>query len=554
MQRIHERSPRPADLKPQNYKTTPYGHAPTIRTDYKRLLSSGFGGKFLPLLALPLLREDRLLRSTFRFGFEMNETASMLMNPVRIAVHAWLVPKLAFERFQDLGHLNRSYLKQPEIDSSVTDWFTMIDPYDGGSEISPILKTLGMHVATGSNCNSDYIEAYNAIWNYIAVETSPSLTKRAATALDLAPAFWKHNMMRHVKPTFDQALLHGEVPLNVVAAEMPVHGLYVNASAASSIGDNPYRDQEGDVASGLPTGTYWAPVVNARGSSKSEGFGPIYAELQENGITVSLANLELAKRTAAFARARQAYQGLDDDQVIDILMSGVRMPEEGMKHPILLGTQETVFGMSQRYATDAGNLEKSVTRGQTMVDLTVGTPQINTGGVVMFVAEILPEQLFERQEDPALMLSDQALLPDRLRDELDLEPVEVVKNGEVDVDHTDPTGVFGYAPLNHRWQRDIPNIGGRYHRPDADAPWSEDRNRIWAVETVDPVLGDDFYLASNIHHEVFADTLTDPFELTANGVARIEGLTFFGPALRESDGDYEAVAGKADFSRIDLAE
>lgn len=538
----------PAQTTPDNYRTTPQQYAPTVRTDFKRVLTTGFGGKFLPVAAIPLLREDRLQASTFRFGFQMAETAQMLMNPVRVAVHAWFVPKLAFERYGDRGILNRSYLKQAEKDGEVVPWFQPVDYWQAANTPHPVYRAMGLHAPAGEQVNSDYVEAYNAIWNYVAEQASPSIAKRGATDPSLAPAFWAHSAMRHVKPTFDQALIWGEAPVNITSQQMAVKGLLVETNAGHQTGEqfNP------DGTSFTPPQGGWAvSALNSGAATKESGWIAPWVELEENGVTISLANIDLARKTAAFARARQAYQGLGDEQLIDLLMAGVRVPDEGMRHPLLLGRRETIFGMSQRYATDSPNLEKSVTTGQTVLDMTVVVPQQDTSGVVMFVAEILPEQLYERQADRYLLETDQANLPDRLRDELDVEPVEVVLNGHIDTDHSAPTATFGYAPLNHSWQREAPNLGGLYHRPDASAPWDENRNRIWAVETVDPVLGDDFYLSSNIHHQVFQDMDTDPFEIALNGVARIEGLTMFGPALRESYGDYDAIMAHADMSRLD---
>lgn len=552
MQRLHETTALPGQPLTQNVKTNAHPHSLTMRTDFKRVLTTGFAGKFLPVFAIPLLREDRMQMTTFRLGLEMAETAAMLANPVRVAARLWFCPKLAFERYDDLGQLNRSYLGRNEADGSPLPWFQTVTIDDGAGTdptFEEVAQTMGLHTIPGSTVNADYFEAYNAIWNYMAAQVSPSLTPRTEHDMSLAPAFWQHSVLRHVKPTFDQALIHGEVPLNVVESQLQVTGIGVRTTDAPG-NEGTWKDSTGSVTD--DAFNLASDVGRIRGNTTT-GLPEIFAELQQDGITVSLANLDLARKTSAFARARQAYQGLGDDEIIDLLMQGVRIPDEGLKQPMLIGEANTVFGMSQRYATDSGNLEKSVTRGQTVVDLRGGVPRTNTGGIVMCTVEIVPEQMYERRADQYLHCYTVANLPDRMRDELDVEPVEIVTNAQIDVDHTTPSGVFGYAPLNHKWIRDTPNIGGLYHRPRADQAWNEYRNRVWAVEQIDPTLGDDFYLASNIHHQVFEDALTDPFEITAVGLARIEGLTYFGPALRESTGDYDAVYEKADTSRITLA-
>lgn len=546
----------PIQGRDQNVKTAPQQYARTLRSDFKRVLTTGFGGQFMPVMAVPLLREDRMLSTTYRFALEMAETSQMLLNPVRINVSMWFVPKLAFARFLDLGHLNRSYMQKQEVDASTTEWFDMID-LDDGAGVAPVtepfFKMMGMHTAPGVQVNSDYLEAYNAIWNYVAAQTSPSLTARIPLDTTIAPAFWDHTSLKHVKPTFDQALIHGEFTGEIEAAQLPVTGIglegIATAAAETNVrySDGTTQNITGWKSDSAPGGGNEEKVYIEEGAT---GYPAIFAEMAAAGVTVSLANMELAKKTAAFARARQQYQGLNDDDVIDLLMAGVRLPEEGLQQPILLGEGHTIYGMSQRFATDAANLDKSVTEGRSMIDINVQVPQVNTGGIVMGIVQILPEQLYERQEDQYLVRSLPTELPDRLSDELDLEPVETVTNKQIDTDHTVPAGTFGYAPLNHRWQRDVPNIGGLFYRPRADEAWNENRDRIWAVETIDPTLGDDFYLASNIHHQVFADGATDPFEVSVNGLAKIEGLTFFGPGLRESEGDFDKIAALVDDTKI----
>lgn len=549
MQKIAQKQIMPRDLNPENVRTSALKHPRTLRQDHIRAMTTGFGGKFLPVFVVPLLREDRMLGTTFRFGIQMAETADMLMNPVRVKATVWVVPKLAFERFKDLGHLNRSYAGEKEIDDSVTPWFNFSSPDDGGAPTrvtKEFYKTLGMHNLLGQPVNSDYLEAYNCIWNYVATQTSTDLTPRTATDDTLAPAFWMHSAMKHVKPKFDEALIHGEVPLTVSSAQLPVTGLGFSADPTQSNQTVTATGGVDDIGQ-YSYGSGGIPNIKMAGARAPE----VFAELQDNGITVSLANIELAKKTAAFARIMTDYQGIDEDFVIDALMSGIRMPEEGMKRPQLLGETETTIGMSQRYATDSGNLDKSVTNGQTFLDVRAMVPQLNTGGIVMGIVEILPEQIYERRMDMYAHAYTVESLPERIRDELDAEPVDVVHNMVVDTDHAQPNDVFGYEPLNAKWQRNLVTLGGLYYRPDGDAAWNENRNRVWASENEDPVLGDDYYLATNLHHEVFADAQTDPFEVSVVGMAQIEGNTYFGPGLREARGEYDKVAAKADYTRID---
>ena len=74
--------------------------------------------------------------------------------------------------------------------------------------------------------------------------------------------------------------------------------------------------------------------------------------------------------------------------------------------------------------------------------------------------------------------------------------------------------------------------------------------RLYAVENVNPVLSEDFYIVTDIHQKVFMDTEGDPFELTGEGVAVLNGLTQFGGLLVEATDNYDKVAERAPTDQI----
>jgi len=177
-------------------------------------------------------------------------------------------------------------------------------------------------------------------------------------------------------------------------------------------------------------------------------------------------------------------------------------------------------------------------------------PRLNTGGVVMVMLEAIPEQLFERQRDPFFHSSDVDTWPEALRDTLDPEKVDIVLNAEVDTDHATPNGTFGYAPMNWKWNAFGPRVGGKFYRPSTNTTTDQDRQRLWAVETVNPALSEDFYLVKSIHTKPFLDTASDPFEATVVGNAVLDGNTQFGGMLVEATDNYDKVAAKAPTERI----
>lgn len=541
-------------------KTDPIPVLRSRRGQDFRGITSMYPGKMVPLVAFPLLREEQLNRTRFRFSFEMAETAELLMNAVSVRVLAYLVPNTAFDRFDGMDQLNRSYMKKPRTEDVGETTIPFFETVAFAKATNEVLVHLGLHAKEGDLVNSAYNESYNEIWNFRAKNRSPDITLRGKLDMPLAKAFWNHQTWANVVPDFDQAVIDGEVALNVVQGQLPVTGLVsTSTTGAAATGTNTHFDAKG----ALPSGA-WLHVSGEGIANKQIGMRypsaavpgaanlpMVFAELAENGITVSLSNIEVARKTQAFAALRKQYTGHSDDYIIDMLMQGITVPEQAWREPMLLADNSTIFGQAKRFSSSADDLTAAVANGATFIDIGISTPRCPMGGVVMIVCEIMPEQLFERQQDPYLYTTDQDTLPDFLRDTLDPEKVEVVQNKYVDTQHATPTGTFGYAPLNHKWLRRGPMIGGKFYRPDTDGPVDEVRQRIWAVETLNPTLSEDFYLCTTMNQKPFVVTNQPPFECVTRGLGTIEGNTVFGPLLIEASDDYDQVMEEVPFDRID---
>jgi hypothetical protein len=555
--------------------STPITVQRSTRRDRGRVLTSADAGKILPLKYIPMLREDAVKRGRVRVNIEMMETAELLMNGIMVNVMAHYVPMLAFERFNgSMEELNRSYKGETGIGGSVVPYFeknkvyrpsldavnTLSDPstvdtinIHSTAQNKQFYQTMGIHFQ-GSDFNTTIVEAYNAIVNHRRKARSASLPLRNAYDHTLAEAFWALDN-NHIVPDFDQKLIDGEVPLSDLRFKAPlVSRHYGEVSATDTNGSG-----TADSTFYVPGSTYLEPLdFSAQGDDPEWVWAHLWSELNPDwGTTdasakITLADIDLAKKTQAFAKLRSMYDGIDDDHIVDMLMEGIRVPEETMKQPIMLSRQSTMIGYNQRFATDAANLDTSVTNGYASVDLNIRTPQMNTGGVIMITAEIVPEQMWERKKDYFLYETNPDNLPNYLRDYLDPEQVSIVKNDHLDVNHSTPDGTFGYAPLNHEWMRDMVNVGGKYYRP-ADDAFDEDRAKIWTVETTDPTLSSDFYLVDSLHKKVFSDQVADAFEITCISDVEITGNTVFGERLLEADAtsDYDQITTLVDSTRID---
>lgn len=512
--------------------TTPIAVVRSRRAHIIRGLTSLPAGKVVPIHVIPLLREDKLDRCSFRLSFEMMETVEVLMNAVNVNVKAYLVSHVAHSRFSGMDELNRSFSGVANQDGGqVTPYFnTGVGEAVG---VNKIHEYMGKHVKTGTTYNTTYVEDYNIIWNFRAKNRSPDIQLRSPLDVSLAPAFWQHEQFSEIVPDFDQAIIDGEIPLNVVNGKLAVKqepNLPLKISYPHTTPT--VVNQTVEIHTDRKLGIGQNAPASAQGIRLADPSN-LFAELNSQGITVSLSNIELARKTQAFARLRQQFQGHSDEYIIDMLMDGLTIPEQAFMQPILLAEKSTVFGMSKRYASDAENLTESVVNGLTFIDMTIRCPQVPMGGVIMITAEITPEQLFERQKDPFLHLTSPEDMPHYLEDTLDPEKVQAVRNDYVDVAHDTPAGTFGYAPLNHQWNHNTPGIGGKFFRPTVNTSFDEARQRIWAVETVNPVLSADFYLCNNMHTKPFVVTNQDPFEVVIRGEGVISGNTVFGARLVE---------------------
>ena len=542
----------------------PVSFSRTRRMSKGRVLTSGDAGKILPIKADPILREEGF-SGNVSVSVEMMETSEKPVNAIVAKAMTYFVPYLAFDQFNgSIEELNRSYSKENGIAGSQVDFFEKNKYYNGSSVVTDstptdmdtgdngraeFYGTMGIHHGA-ADMNNAYVQAYNAIVNHRRKARSTSLATRNEFEHDLAEAFWPNEGNSHIMADFDQKLIDGEVALNGLTFKAPVNSRYFNQSSQSTRFDGANSGGASESGGSFNVADVAAPTHDA--TNQAFIWTNVWAELTQGGeATMSLADIEQARKTAAFAKLRAAYDGIDDEFIIDLLMQGITVPTEMMKQPMLLGQQTGMFAFAQRYATDSGNLDDTATNGFVQLGYRVRAPRTSVGGIVMTTLEIAPEQLWERKKDYFLYTTDPDNLPNALRDSLDPEKVSVVKKNHLDVNHSTPDATLGYAPLNHEFNRDDIRVGGKFYRPSNDA-YTEVRSRIWTNETSDPSLSTDFYLCTNLHKKIFADQVSDSFEITAVSDLTVDTNVVFGDRLIEADAtsDYETITNLVDAQRI----
>lgn len=518
--------------------TQPISTTRSTRQDVGRGVTTGKAGKDIPVRFIPVLREEAA-RGSVMVSLELAETVRPLINAVWGTAEVWYVPYPAFPRYAGIDDFNRSYTKQPDPKTGQVEPFIVAQAYSA----NPIWTKMGVHMPAGAQVNVAPIEAYNVIQNHKRNVRSPNLPERTWYQNDLAPCFWMRNKFAAVVPNYDRSALDALVPVNA-GSTAHVKGIGLQAQSSATTGTMRESAPVGGVLSSAVTGwkdagaTATMNAGDARFMIRQDPLNTsnplITVDLAGAQMNIPLANIDLARKTAAFEALRKRYEGHDDEYIIELLMEGIRVPEYLERQPMLLASKATQFSFGTRFATDGANLDQSVTNGMAQLSLSYALPRMNTGGIIMVIANCVPDQLFERRRDPFLSITDQDMWPKYERDTLDLDKVDQVLNVDVDTSHATPAGIFGYEPMNEKWRnRDFVRLGGDLYRPSSATTWSEDRAVLWVTEPVNPTITTDWYLATNVNADPFADRVKDHLTLTTIHQTSLDTSTVFGPPLLE---------------------
>lgn len=497
-------------------------------------------GRMMPIAAYNVLREDSS-QGRVPVAVEMRETEELLVNKVWLRLTSAFIPHSALPRFEkNPTFVQKAYQGEPPMDGKTVIPYIQTHAF-GTAGANAVYKALGLYAQPTEQVNTSYLESYNEFVNFVAMNRSKSLDQREPLDGSLAPAFWGPNNMSEIVPTFDSGLIAGEVPLSVVEARMPVSGIGFNQGGMTSI-SNAVRETGGvDVTypqgvNASSSGQVWLKANPGGANAVPE----VFAQLQENGITVSLANLEQARRLVSWAKLRERYEGHSDEWIIDTLMQGFHVEGLDWMQPVILDTQMVQFKQGLRYASNAPDLNEKATNGMAAGSVSVALPPNMYGGVIMIFAEVIPEQLFERQPDPWFTAKSVDDLPNYYKDVNNPMPVEQVLNGEVDSSHSAPTGLFGWARRNWRWLKWPVRLGGDLYVHTASTATTEARKVVWPTDVANPTLSEEFYISTTLGDQPFMDKTRDQFVCSFNGQVTITGLTLIG-SVHESEANYDIV-------------
>jgi hypothetical protein len=545
--------------------TAPIEFGRSIRPDYTSLITSAKAGVVAPILMIPHHRGDS---ASGRINVRMNlaEMPAPLENAVIARVQAWFVPRPSLPQFTGLDEYTHSFhgTDISQLGAAARTPPALFNTVGTGAiaaaQSSEFFTVLGLHLVASTAINTDYIDAYNLVQNFRLAAHSSKMTRydyyseNATTSLELKPAFWPRNRMHNIVPDYEQALVKGSLDLDVAVGKVPVTGIGTTGTTFPDSSATSY-ETSGTASVSYTSAQIIDGAVNGRLTVEEDpdnsGFPGIFAELADNTVTVSLMDIDKARTTNAFARRVAQMEGSNfsgfnnDDVLMAELMQGFTVPNELLNRPWLIDSQTVVFGMNERHATDAANLDDSVVTGQAQVSIAYNVPTANYGGIGMVTVEVMPERLYERQSDEYLYCTTVDDLPNAMRDSLRTEPVDIVLNRRVDAAHTTPAGTFGYEPMNAKWRRERTIMGGEFRQTTPGTPVTTARTQIWQADYVDPAFTSDHWLCPHpFPQNVFSVPANDIVNIAATADLTFVGHTVFGDDLVEDNGEFLAVTAE----------
>jgi len=542
--------------------TQPVAYDMTRRPDNVSVLTTTKAGVVCPVTYAPLLRGDSA-SGQVQMNLQLAEMPRPINNAVLGRAQAWFVPRPALPYFTGVEDYVRAYegkaatrLKNSAV-AAVDLFETRANNTVDDADIYRKMGFVNTNNTTLSNV--DVIDAYSVIWNFRRDAHSSKMSRAfyvdegadayRSSAMELLPAFWPTNRMMSIKPDYETALVTGAMELDFSAGQIPVAGI-TRTDTGTGVGTNgaDIEGAAGFVEVEMSGGTNGANIRFDIDSTAAGGASNIYGDMAAETLTTTLASIDKARTTNAFAKMQAMMAGSDysgfntDDVIVSSLMQGYIVPEGLLNRPMLLDSKTVVFGSIERHATDGANLDDSVTTGTASVSLSINIPKAEYGGIMMTTVEVMPERLYERQADPYIEATTVDDLPNALRDIQRIEPVDAVLNQRVDQRHSNKLGTFGFEPMNAKWRREFTRLGGEFIQLTPGTPNAAQRTAIWQVDIVDPALTSDHWLCPQpFPQDVFSVPANDICEIAARQVLTITGITQFGDELVEDNGEFADV-------------
>ncbi len=541
----------------------PVGFSQSRRADNCSTLTSVKAGVVNIIAQAPVFRGDSVA-GRINLALSLAEMPKPVNNAIIARAQAWFVPRPALPQFSGLDEYTHAF-QGKSISSLGASDRSPPSLYETGTSysknISPHWRTLGIAVGDSDVTNHDIHDSYTLVQNFRLAAHSSKMTRynyvsEGGTGVakwdSLKPAFWPRGRMHSMVADYESALVTGSMDLDVSAGQIPISGIGFSNSVVTGTTLSAREAGQVDPDSTSYPRTQSGENVEFRTQNTNEfgtAYPDIYAEMAGQIVATTLADIDKARQTNAFAKMLASYAGTNysgfnnDDVIVSELMQGFQVPQELFNRPWLLDNKTVIFGQQERHASGSlADLDDSVTTGQAMVSLSINIPRAEYGGHMIATLEVMPERLYERQSDEYLYVTSADDLPNALRDSLRPEPVDIATNRRWDVKHTTPNGIAAYEPMNAKWRREATRLGGEFQQTTPGTPVTTARTAIWQPDVVDPTMNNDFWLCPTpFPQDVFSVPSNDCVEVALMQQLTITGLTQFGDELVEDNAEFLTV-------------
>lgn len=396
-------------------------------------------GELIPINVTEALEGDTIQGSSSVL-LRVSPTLAPVMHPVTVRVHHWFVPSRLvwsnWESFRTGGADGNDANTVPQT-ASITHANGTLTNYMGCPTAS-----------AGYTVNALPVRAYNMIWNqrYKDQDIDSDVSEDSTAVQKIR---WEKNQFTTARP-WSQRGTEVSIPLGTSADVLGI-GVADTVTFANSqdlLLSNDTTYTTNDVSNGQ---TY-----AIEGSS---GYPGIYADLT-NATAATINDLRLAFATQNFMELRAKYGA----NYIDYLgYLGIHGQDSRLQEPEYLGGGKQTISFSEVIATaetgtsvDVGDLKG---HGIAAVKTNKFRKFIPEHGYVLTLLSVRPKTIYANGLPKMWTRTDKE---DFFTKELERIGQVEIENREIYVDHTTPTGTFGWGDRYHDYREGVSHVSGEF--------------------------------------------------------------------------------------------
>jgi hypothetical protein len=398
-------------------------------------------GELVPVQCQEVLPGDSFRASTSAL-IRVSPLLAPVMHPVEVRIHHWYVPmRLIWTSWED-------FITGGD-DGNNTDTVPQLSSTSSG--IGKVSNYLGApKSAAGRSFNALPIRAYNKIYNEF-YRDQDLITEVAEGNNNILKISWEKDQFTAARSSTQKGT-EVSLPLGT-SADIK----YRNFSGTATADDKwVVFDENGG---GTHSSKYGSSADTDTGDVPNTTSHNLYADLT-NATAAKINDLRLAFATQNYMELRSRY----GSNYVDFLAyHGITGIDNRLQRPEYLGGGKQTISFSEIIATaetgtsvDVGDLKG---HGIAAVRTNSFTRFFPEHGYFITLASVRPKAIYSQGQTPMWSRTDKE---DFYQRELELIGQQEVENREVYIDHTTPTGIFGYRDRYSEYRHCPSRVSGDF--------------------------------------------------------------------------------------------